>query len=129
MGDASMFEVPEDATVEIEIYDAAGAGTGIFVTVCAQDSDVATSLRRKLLDRRLGRMQRRGGKSALKAEEIEAEAMEMRVACTKAWRDMKWKGEALDCTEDNKRMIYSRVPLIRNQVDEAMGDASLFMKG
>jgi hypothetical protein len=129
MSDASMFEVLEDATAEIEIYDSAGAGTGIFVTVCSSDSDQAVSLRRKLLDRRLGRMQRRGGKAQLKAEEIEAEAMELRVVCTRSWRDLKWKGVILECTEENKKMIYTKAPIIRQQVDEAIGDSALFTKG
>jgi hypothetical protein len=129
MSDASAFEVQEDATTEIEIYDNTGAGTGIYITVYSQDSGVASSLRRKMLDRRLGRMQRRGGKAALRADEIEAEAMELRVACVKAWRDLKWKGVELECDDDNKRMIFTKAPLIRQQVDEAIADASLFMSG
>ena len=130
MSDASLFEVQDEATAEIEIYDSAGAGTGIFVTVYSQDSVVATTMRRKMLDRRLGRMQRRGSsKATLRAEELEAEAMELRIICTKSWRELKWKGVELECNEDNKRMLYSKAPLIRNQVDDAIADSSLFMKG
>ena len=128
MSDAALFEVQDDATTEIEIYDHAGAPTGIFITVYSSESDVALSCKRKALDRRIARMQRRGGKSNLRAEELEAEAMELRVACTKDWRDLKWKGVILECNDENKRMIYSRVSRIRDQVDEAIADVSLFTK-
>ena len=128
MIDAKTFEVANDATTEVEIYDNAGAATGIVITVYSSESDIALTTKRKALDRRIAKMQRRGSKSTLKAEELEAEAMELRVACTKAWRDLSYNGEVLDCTDENKRMIYSRVSRIRDQVDEAIADVSLFTK-
>lgn len=128
MIDAKAFEVANDATTEVEIYDNAGAATGIFITVYSSESDIAMATKRKALDRRIARMQRRGTKSTLKAEELEAEAMELRVACTKSWRDLNYEGKPLECNDENKRMIYSRVSRIRDQVDEAIADVSLFTK-
>ena len=128
MIDAKAFEVANDATTEVEIYDNAGAATGIFITVCSSESDIALSTKRKALDRRIAKMQRRGSKSTLKAEELEAEAMELRVACTKSWRDLQYEGKLLECTDENKRLIYSRISRIRDQVDEAIADVSLFTK-
>lgn len=126
--DASKLEMTEDATTDVEIFDANGQTTGIFVTVYSADSEVATSFRRRMLDRRLSRMARRGGKPAMNASEIESEAMDMRVLCTKSWK-LEWNGKPLDCNDENKRMIYTRVPLIKQQVDDAISDASLFTKG
>jgi hypothetical protein len=128
MIDASMFEVANDATTEIEIYDNAGAPTGIFITVYSSESDVAQTAKRKALDRRIAKMQRRGSKTSLKAEELEAEAMELRVTCTKSWRELNYEGKALECNDENKRMIYTRISRIRDQVDEAIADVSLFTK-
>lgn len=126
--DASKLEMTEDATTDVDVYDTNGQSTGIIVTVYSADSEIATTFRRRMLDRRLARMSRRGGKPAMSASEIEAEAMDMRILCTKSWK-LEWNGKPLDCNEENKRMIYTRVPLIKQQVDDAISDSALFTKG
>lgn len=126
--DASKFEVGEDATTVVDIFDQNGGDTGIKIEVYSVESEVAKTFRRKMLDRRMARVARRSGKATLTAAEIEAEAADMRVACTKSW-DLNWNGKPLECTEDNKRMVYEKVPLIRQQVDDAIADTGRFIKG
>jgi len=127
--DASALEIVEGSSAEIEIYDNAGNGTGIFISIVSSESEEVLALKRKLMDRRLARMRRQGGRAVLSSVEIEAEAMDVRVACTKGWRGMFWHGEELKCTPDNLRMIYTKAPTIRSQVDDGVSDATLFTKG
>ncbi len=133
--DAASLAIAEGSTAEVEIYDNQGSGTGIFVTVVSSESEELVLLKRRLLDRRLNRMQRRGGRAVLSSSEIDAEAMEVRVTCTKSWRGMYWGKDALasktelPCTIENKRMVFTQSPLIRQQIDDAISDATLFTKG
>jgi hypothetical protein len=126
--DASQFEMDDATTARVEIYDPRdGTDTGLWVDVVSVESTKARELQRKVADRRLSRMQRRGGRPNLTSSEIEAEAMAMRVACTVKWF-MLWAGKELDCTPENVEMVYTKAPPIRNQVDQSINDIALFTR-
>lgn len=124
--DASALAVSEDASTEIEIYNPRdNSGTGIFVTVLSRDSDRAKTIQRGQFNRRFRNLGRGRG-ATLTAEEAESEAMEITVGVTKAWRGMLWAGKDLACTPDNVRMVYTASPIIREQVEAASNDRTLF---
>lgn len=126
--DASVFGVAEDADAEIEIYNPrTKSGTGIFITVYGRDSETARSIVRKQMNRRFKSSRRNNG-ITLSAEELEVESMDALVGCTKAWRGMFWDGKEMTCTPDNVRFIYTQAPTIREQVDDAVNDRTLFTK-
>jgi len=130
MFDAAKLAVPADATYDLQIVDQRGQPTDIVITVSSQDSDAASNMRRKTFDRRIAAMQKRSGKTQVRAEELESEAMDLRCACTVGWVGLAWGDDKnLACTDENKRMVFGKVKLIRDQVDEAISDLSLFMPG
>lgn len=130
MVDASLFELANDASTEIEIVNPkTRAGTGIFITVLSRDSDAAKAVSRRQLNRRLDAARRTRGGVALTAEELDEETLELLVICTKSWRGMQWQGKPFDCTPENVRFIYEKSPhIIREQVEDAMANRALFTR-
>lgn len=119
---------PAADTVEVEVFDPrTRRGTGIFITVASKDSAVYKRKLREQINRRFKQMGRRIAVQ-MTAEENEAEALELLVAVTTAWRGVVFKGEALDLSEKNARMIYEQVPVIREQVEDAINDRGNFMR-
>lgn len=107
---------------------------GITVVVCGSDSDTFKAIQRKQLNRRLEMQQKnRNRQNAMTAELLEAEGMDVLVACTKSWRtgdrpqiefdDNEW----LDCTPENVRRIYEELPWLKEQVDQEIGDRANFL--
>lgn len=56
------------------------------------------------------------------------DTLELLVACTVDWKNLVWKGEPLEFSKDNARMIYEAVPTIREQVNRAIGARKNFFK-
>lgn len=119
----------------IEIYHPkTNLALGITVTVCGTDSDTYKKIQRKQLNRRL-EQQSRNRKMQMTAEELEAEALDVLVACTKAWATGQTAAielnpdEWLDCTPENVRRVYEELPWLKEQVDQAIGDRSNFLQG
>ena len=130
--DASALSIAEDAEAEIEIYNPrTKAGTGIYITVYGRDSEKARGIVRAQMNRRF-RSGRRNNGITLSAEELEVESMDALVGCTKSWRGMFWPdapGGPLvprECVPVNVRRIYTTSPTIREQVDDAINDRTLF---
>lgn len=127
--DVGNLEVAEDATTEIEIFDPnSKRGIGVFITLYSKDSGVARKIARKQQDRRLTQMKRGRGGISLTAEEIESEALDMLVGCTKTWRPMVRRGKPFDFSPENARDLYESSAVIREQVDDAINDRALFLK-
>ena len=64
----------------------------------------------------------------LSAEELEADTIELLVACTLDWEGVELEGQALECNPENVRKIYKRFPWIREQVDNFINDRANFLK-
>ena len=112
---------PAADTVEVEVFDPrTRRGTGIFITV-------ARKKLREQINRRFKQMGRRIAVQ-MTAEENEAEALELLVHVTTAWRNVTFKGVALDLNDANARMLYEQVPVIREQVEDAINDRGNFMR-
>ena len=118
---------PVTDQVEIDITDPrTRVPTGIKITVYSKDSDQYKKMIRAQTNRRLKSMNRRISLN-ITAEENEAEQMEVLVAITAGWQNMKYKGTMLNCTPDNVRMVYTTIPVIREQVEDAISDRGNFM--
>lgn len=121
----SLAAVSDKAT--IEIYDPrTKQGTGIKIRVYSRDSDKYRAIVRAQTNRRLKAVNRRIALN-ITAEENEAEQLEVLVAATDGWEDMFYKGVKLDCTPDNVKMVYTTIPVIREQVEDAINDRGNFM--
>lgn len=119
---------PAADTVEVEVFDPrTRRGTGIFITVASKDSDRYKKKLREQINRRFKQMGRRIAVQ-MTAEENEAEALELLVHVTTGWRNVTYKGVALDLNDANARMLYEQVPVIREQVEDAINDRGNFMR-
>ncbi|HET9023682.1 MAG TPA: hypothetical protein VFN64_03860 [Burkholderiaceae bacterium] len=127
--DAASLVMEDDAAAEIEIFDPrTKSGTGIFITVYSRDSERARAVTRGQLNRRFRNMGRARGAAALTAEELEAETMDLLVACTKSWRGVVWNGNELALTAEHARGLYTASPIIREQVEDAISDRANFTR-
>ena len=107
---------------------------GITITVCGTDSETYKKIQRKQLNRRLELSQRSRNKQlAMTAEEIEAESMDVIVACTRSWAtgerpEIEFNtDEWLPCTPENVRRVYEALPWMKEQVDQEIGDRANFL--
>lgn len=107
----------------------------ITITVCGSDSETFRKISRKQLNRRLEQSSKaRNRQVQMTAEELEAEALDVLVACTKGWAtgarpEIELNpGEWLPCTPEHVRTVYEELPWLREQIDQAIGDRSNFLQ-
>lgn len=142
----------EGADVRLK-HPGTGDDLGIVIHVLGRDSAVFHDLADKQNKRRISRMTRGGvfRAQALPASEIEKDALELLVACTQYWYteakvddagteveprkdSIEFDGQFIDGTAgnaqlaENARMIYSRLPWAREQVDVEVNDRANFVK-
>lgn len=95
---------------------------GVHFKLLGSDSEEYNKQVRKNNDKRIKK-----GMKNLKSETLEAEGLELLVACTVDWQDVMDEGEELECTKENVRKVYKKYPWIKDQVDEFVGDRSNFL--
>jgi hypothetical protein len=104
------------------------AKTGIFITTLGIDSDIAREMR----DDQIVKGQRswqRTGRIALDSPQAQKDKrIDFCVACTRGWRNMVFRGQPLEYSAANARMLYSNVEAILEQVDAAIADKENFSK-
>lgn len=132
-----------NAGAEFEIMNpATKAKTGIFWTVLGMDSEVFQGIvkDRSDDDNRAAAMAARAGEElpVRTADQISARNVELLTACSTGWRTVVdgvshpfivLKGERLEFTVANVSRVLRDFPQIRKQVDSAVGNLSLFIKG
>jgi hypothetical protein len=98
----------------------------VTITLVGMDSKEFSAAKREITNRRL-RMKR---SDRVDADYLEDEAVSMLVACTKAWSNMVFNGEALACTRENVTALYLNPEYLwlREQVDEFIGARENFVK-
>lgn len=97
-------------------------GQPISITLAGGDSERARKARNAAHNRRLQRMNKK-----LTAESLEAEGLDVLVACTLGWQNIHFEGEDLAFSPDNARKLYKAVPWIREQVDAFIVDRANFL--
>ena len=105
---------------------------GIVFTVFGKDSDRFQEVARTQQKRRLNKMSKGGFRSAtgsLSPEEMEQESIDLLAACTIGWSDnFVINGGPVQFSIEAARRIYKQFPWIKEQIDDAMGDRSNFIK-
>lgn len=96
------------------------------IKVQGVDSDAYQQAFRAQQRRAMDRLNR-SGKFKATPEQLEAERIEILVRVTIGWEAIALNGEALPFNADNAKMIYTRYPLIREQVDQAVNDRGNFL--
>ena len=112
----------EGADLEI-VHPRTGEPLGIIISVVGADSPTYRSELHKLANKRAKR-----GRGVLNSESIEADNIELLVACTRGWSGLDYKGAALAFSPANARMVYKDFVWLREQVDAFIGDRANFLK-
>jgi hypothetical protein len=121
-----------DKGAEVELrHPTKGTGLGMFISVLGRDSSVFKNTSRNTVDQRLRRdaLQARRGREAevRTTAEIEQTNMELLVACTTGWRNIRHNGELLAFNAANVEMIYRAYPWIYDQINDAIGSLENFL--
>lgn len=109
------------------------AKMGMFISVVGKDSDIFREFQRTAFNRymREEAMAKKRGKDAKvrSAEELEDDSLTLLVSCTTGWRNIVVDGKEVPYSDEEVGKLYKKYPWVRDQVNEAIGDLELFMKG
>ncbi len=113
----------EGAILEI-LHPVTFAPLGVKLVLLGADSETYRSAQNKLVN---ARVQNRGARARLTAEDIEAQALNLLVAATKGWEGVEWDGAPLAFSSDNVRMVYTALPWLRDQAQDFIMDRANFL--
>lgn len=120
-------------------HPATGELLPAYIPVLGPDSDVFQQSVREQVNAKLRReaFLRNRGKpiEAMTVEQTESETLDLLTALIYGseaeggmkWIGVEWKGQPLDFTIPNIKMILTELSWIRKQIDEPLGDLQLFM--
>lgn len=100
------------------------AGAPITISIVGMDSEQFRTRHRAIINRRLNA----GKKAKVTAEEIEAESIDTIAACITGWQHVELDGKALEFSKANAKALLTRLPWLREQLDEAIADRANFLK-
>ncbi len=117
--------------VEVELYSPRdGSDLGIKIFVLGRDSDKFRDKTNAQNRARVQKMQKGGFRPGnAPVDSVEKDGIELLAACTTGWENMLVEGTVVPFSEKEAIRIYTRFPWIKEQVDAAIGDRALFMKG
>lgn len=102
-------------------------GAAVTIVLAGQDSERFKKADRKISNRRLATTAA-GRRVTLTSESIEADNLERLVACTISWSGVGFGGVDKECTPDNVREVYKRLPWLREQAETFIQDRANFLK-
>lgn len=102
-----------------------GHVTDVTITLLGADSEVVRAVKRAAQNRRF----RKGllGATKVTAEELEAEALTILCKQVVAWDGIKLGDEVLDANEANARLVFTKFPWLKAQVDTFVNEVSNFV--
>jgi len=100
----------------------------ITISLVRMDCREAVVFRQKQQNQKLGAASRKG-RVKITAKEIEEDALDLAVMCTRAWTNFVIGDENLACNAGNVRKVYSdaKFSWILEQVTEFIGEESHFL--
>ena len=103
------------------VHPGTGAPLGVWITMAGIDSRIwRGAVAAQTWSRR--------GRRDLTPDEIQAGAVDILARCTLGWRGVVLEGKELPCTMENARMLYSRLPWVREQVDRFASDRASYLR-
>ena len=121
----------------ILVNPADGKDLGLTIKILGRDSDAFVSLQREQEKARLDKVVVRQGKvvqNQQSLEQFESDRLELLIACTLGWTTadgtmLQMGGADFPFNAANAHTMYSTIPFIREQIQEAMFDrANFFVK-
>lgn len=98
----------------------------VTLSLAGMDSDRYRAADRENTNNRL-KLRASGARVKMTAEELEAEALEIIVACTVGWTGVFDDGEEVPFSAANVRTLYTKVPWLRQQADVFIHDRANFL--
>ena len=111
---------------EVQIVDAGGILTDIYIQVVGIDSNEYRKAERAMQNRRSKQAQR-GGKKLISAEALDIETIERLARCTKGWRGLTDNKKEIEFSYEKAIELYTEYPLLRDQVEDFIGDRENFL--
>lgn len=108
------------------IHPVTKAPLGQFITIYGRDSDTYQDLQHDRFNETMRARMANGEGKIKTSQEIDAQELELLVACTKGFRNVNFSGE-LSFTHANAIKLYS-VAWVRQQVNTAINDIGNFIK-
>lgn len=99
------------------------AGQAVTIHLLGHDSAIYREAEQAMLDQRL-----RKRRSQTTAAQIEAETLELLVACTVSWTGIVWQGAPLPCSPEHARKVYAALPWLRRQVASFVSETGNFIR-
>jgi len=103
----------------------------ITINVLGKDSDEFQKVSRAQQKKRMAKMTKGGFRAQSMApppEEIEADGLDLLCRCTTAWSGVVVDGKEVAFSHDTAKVVYTRFPWIKEQIDTAIGDRANFIK-
>lgn len=133
--DLSMLDTASacDKGSEIELrHPVSNVPMGMYITIVGKDSKEFRDYTHAKINERLRKeayAQKRGKDVDVRTvESIEAENIELLVACTKGWRGIVKDGVEVPFNVKNAIALYQDYRWIYDQINEAIGDYENFLK-
>lgn len=128
--DLSQFDSVTLANKGVDIYlkdVRTGAKTKAYITIQGSDSDAFQAFRLEKEREMVEKVQRKE-EVKLSTEENRKETIETLTRFTLGWYGLTEGGKPLPFTIENAKMLYTKYPAIREQIDRAMVDRTNFLK-
>lgn len=111
---------------EVELYHPIeGTDLGITVRVVGHDGDLFKQIQAEQNRKRIQKMQKTQFKGVVDADQ---EAIELLAGCTQGWAGMVLGGKEVPFSYENAVALYTKYPWMKEQIDVAVGDRSVFTK-
>jgi hypothetical protein len=104
--DLKKYDSITNAETGVDLILEPGAGITLYGADSLIHKEKAAEIQRKNRERR----------SALEAKEIEAQSLELIVACTKGWYGLEENGKPLEFSKEAATKLYKRYPEIADRV-------------
>lgn len=106
-------------------------GESVTITVLGKDSksyrQKSHELSSRQLNKRIGAAQNGQGKIKINTVELDNNVLELLAFSTREWKHIQVGKQELPCTFDNAKMLYTRFPWIREQVDAFVADRANYL--
>lgn len=97
------------------------------ITLVSEDSPEYQTIFKRQLTENVQRAIKRSGKAKMTGTQIQNDKMDILVGVTKAWVGFEWNGKDFPFSLKNAREIYTRLPFIKEQVDEFVHERANFL--
>lgn len=106
--------------------EAEDASTAVTITVVGVDSKAYKKKRHELTTKQLGAVMS-GRKNKAKSALSPDDQIHLTACCVVDWQNVVLGGDLLPCTPENAFMVFKRVELVHEQVQDAIEDRANFI--